>query len=41
MRVSYCEINKNCRFCPDYEKGPSTKDVVRLWLEAEVEDEEV
>ena len=34
---AYCEINKNCLFCPDFENGPSTKDVVKMWLEAEAE----
>ena len=35
---AWCEINKTCRFCPDDEKGPTAKDVVRLWLEAEAEE---
>lgn len=35
---AYCETNKKCRFFTDYEMGPSVKDVIKMWLEAEVEE---
>lgn len=34
---AYCEINKKCRFFPDMDDVPDTKETVKMWLEAEVE----
>ena len=34
---SYCEINDKCRFFPELKKAPDSLEIVKMWLEAEVE----
>ena len=34
--VSYCELEKKCKFFPDSEGIPDMKDIIKLWLKAEV-----
>lgn len=36
---SYCEEHNKCRFFPEIEDVPDSKETIKLWLEAEVEDE--
>ena len=38
---SWCELEHKCRFFQDMDDVPSSKDIVKMWLEAEVEDEEI
>jgi hypothetical protein len=40
-RCAYCEIYDKCKFFPEIDDVPNSKDVIKMWLEAEVEDEEV
>lgn len=35
---SYCELNKQCRYFPDKEESPSIVEIIKMWLESEVED---
>ena len=35
---SYCEINKQCRYFPDREESPSVVEIIKMWLESEVEE---
>lgn len=37
---AYCEVNGKCRFFPELEDIPDCKETIKLWLEAEVEDEQ-
>ena len=37
-RCAYCEIYDKCRFFDEMEDVPDSKEIVRLWLEAEVEE---
>lgn len=34
---AYCEIYYNCRFFQDKEDVPDSKEIVKMWLESEVE----
>lgn len=37
---SWCELNEDkCKFFPDQDETPEGKQIVKLWLESEVEDE--
>ena len=35
---AYCEVNGKCRFFQDMDEIPSCKDIVKIWLESEVEE---
>lgn len=36
LECSYCEVHHLCRFFPNGpEDGPSTKDIIKMWLESE------
>lgn len=37
-KCAYCEIHNNCRFFPDMDDVPDSKETIKLWLEAEVEE---
>ena len=36
IECTYCEAHKKCRFFPDMAKAPEGAEMVKLWLEAEV-----
>ena len=35
---AYCEIHDNCRYFPGREDVPSCKEIIKMWLGAEVEE---
>lgn len=35
---AYCEVHDKCRFFPDMDEVPDSKETITLWLEAEVEE---
>ena len=35
---SYCELNDKCKFFPEYGEAPSNKEIIKMWLESESED---
>lgn len=35
---SYCELNDKCKFFPEYDEAPSNKEIIKMWLESESED---
>lgn len=38
---AYCEMNDNCRYFQELSEIPSDLEMIKLWLEAEVTDEEI
>lgn len=34
---SWCEANGKCKFFPEMDEEPEPKDIVKMWLESEVE----
>jgi hypothetical protein len=40
MTCSYCELHHNCKFFPELDYIPDNKDIIRMWLELEVDKEE-
>ena len=34
---SYCELNGNCKFFPDFDEVPDNKKIIKMWLETEIE----
>ncbi len=38
MRLAWCEIHNRCKYFPDYDDVPDSKEIVKFWLEAEVEE---
>ena len=36
-KFAYCELEKKCRFFQDMDREPRSRDVVKMWLETEVE----
>lgn len=38
---AYCETHDKCRFFSDMNDVPDAKETIKLWLEAEVYDEEI
>lgn len=40
-KFAWCELEHKCKFFQSLPEEPSPKDVIKLWLEAEAEDEEV
>ena len=38
MECAWCELNDKCRFFPEMDDAPDSKDIIKLWLESEVED---
>jgi hypothetical protein len=38
MCRAWCEIYDKCRFFPDHDDVPDCKEIVKMWLESEVED---
>ena len=37
VECAYCEWHKKCRYFLDWEEQPDIKDIVKMWLESEVE----
>ena len=37
VRCAYCEWNNGCRFFPETDDVPDSKETIKLWLESEVE----
>lgn len=37
VECAYCEIYDKCRFFPEHEDVPDSSEIIRMWLEAEVE----
>lgn len=35
---AWCELEHKCRYFADYEEVPDCKEVIKMWLEVEVED---
>lgn len=33
--VSWCEINGKCKFFPEMDEAPGSKEIVKMWLESE------
>ena len=40
MEYAYCELNGNCRYFKDMNELPNNKQMVKLWLESEYNDED-
>jgi hypothetical protein len=38
MCFAYCELNHKCRFFPNLDDAPNNEDIIKMWLEAEVEE---
>lgn len=38
MCFAYCELNHKCRFFPNLDDAPNNEDIIKLWLEEEVEE---
>jgi hypothetical protein len=38
---AWCELEHKCKFFQDMEDVPNSKEIIKMWLEAEVKDEEV
>ena len=36
MEFSWCELNNKCRFFPELDYIPNSKQIIKLWLESEV-----
>ena len=35
---SHCEVYKKCRYFPDMKESPSNTEIIKMWLESEVEE---
>lgn len=35
----YCEVNGKCRYFQDMDNVPNNKEIIKMWLETEAEDE--
>lgn len=36
---SYCELNNKCRFFQDLDDTPDNKQIIKMWLESEINDD--
>jgi hypothetical protein len=41
IECAYCEIYNKCRYFEDMNDVPDNREMIKMWLESEVEDEEV
>ena len=39
VTCAYCELYHNCKFFPDLHYIPNNKDIIRMWLELEADEE--
>ena len=37
LEYAYCELHDKCRYFKDMKEIPSVKEMIRMWLESEVE----
>lgn len=35
---AWCELNDKCKFFPEMDEQPDSKEIVKMWLESEVEE---
>lgn len=40
IECAWCEIYKKCKHFPDLDWSPDNEDIIKLWLESEIEDKE-
>ena len=38
MKFAWCELYDKCRFFPDMVNVPSSKQMIKMWLESEIEE---
>ena len=36
LEFSWCELHDKCKFFPDMDEVPDSKQIIRMWLESEV-----
>ena len=41
VECAYCEIYKKCKYFLDWDEQPDSKDIVRLWLESDIDAENI
>ena len=37
ISCAYCELEGRCKFFPELDETPSCKDIVKMWLESEIQ----
>lgn len=37
LEYAYCELNDECRYLPDMIFAPYIEDIIKLWLESEID----
>lgn len=37
IECCWCELNNRCKFFPEMDKQPSSKEMIKMWLESEAE----
>lgn len=40
MKFAWCELHDKCKFFPDMPDVPDNKDIIRMWLERELDETE-
>lgn len=40
MDFAWCEVNGKCKYFPELEEYPNTKQMMKLWLEEEIESDD-
>lgn len=38
MEFCWCELNDKCKFFPDMDSTPDSKQVIKMWLESEIKE---
>ena len=38
MEFAWCELHDKCKFFPDMDSTPDSKQVIKMWLESETEE---
>ena len=38
MEFAWCELNDKCKFFSDMDSTPDSKQVIKMWLESEIEE---
>lgn len=41
MEFAWCELHNKCRFFQDIDEKPSNKQMIKMWLESEVDEMEI
>ena len=39
INCAYCELEHKCKFFPDFDDVPNNEDVIKIWLELEVDND--